>query len=303
MSAYKSPSSVAARRRRRSVALPLGPSLRETGFSVLPKMPWGAHLCVFYESKADLIEASMNWLDAGMRSGEKCLWVVSDPLSVNEAARAKARLLNRSKTSNAQIEIMSGDQWYLGGTVDPGRIIRAWRTKMKSALADGYSGLRAIGNSFWSRSHRWHAFYQYEQELNRSLSDHRIVVLCTYSLRSSSALDVLDVAKAHQMSLALRKGKWEFVESPDLKLAKEEIKRLNSAVAILSKPFPGHELLTQREHTALAQIITGASSKEAARKLGVSPRTVEFHRANILRKLKAKNTADLLRKVLVPLED
>ena len=56
--------------------------------------------------------------------------------------------------------------------------------------------------------------------------------------------------------------------------------------------------LTPREHAVLAQIVAGASSKEAARGLGISPRTVEFHRANILQKLKAKNTAELVRIVV-----
>jgi two-component system, LuxR family, response regulator FixJ len=45
-------------------------------------------------------------------------------------------------------------------------------------------------------------------------------------------------------------------------------------------------------------IVTGASSKEAGRKLGISPRTVEFHRARILEKVDAKNTADLIRIVM-----
>jgi DNA-binding CsgD family transcriptional regulator len=48
----------------------------------------------------------------------------------------------------------------------------------------------------------------------------------------------------------------------------------------------------------LAQIVRGASSKEAGRLLGISPRTVEFHRANIMEKLGAKNTVDLVRRVL-----
>jgi DNA-binding CsgD family transcriptional regulator len=48
----------------------------------------------------------------------------------------------------------------------------------------------------------------------------------------------------------------------------------------------------------LAELIQGASSKEAARILKISPRTVEFHRANIMRKLGARNIADLLGMVL-----
>jgi hypothetical protein len=41
-----------------------------------------------------------------------------------------------------------------------------------------------------------------------------------------------------------------------------------------------------------------ASSKEAARWLNVSPRTIEFHRANIMQKLAAGNVADSVRIVV-----
>ena len=60
--------------------------------------------------------------------------------------------------------------------------------------------------------------------------------------------------------------------------------------------------MTSRERIVLAQIVRGASSKEAARWLDVSPRTIEFHRANIMQKLGAKNAADLVRMVLGNIE-
>ena len=62
--------------------------------------------------------------------------------------------------------------------------------------------------------------------------------------------------------------------------------------------FPGHDRLTPREREVLAQIAAAASSKETARLLGISPRTVGAHRARIMTKLRAKNTADLVRIVL-----
>ena len=62
--------------------------------------------------------------------------------------------------------------------------------------------------------------------------------------------------------------------------------------------FPGAELLTPREREVLKQIIGGSSNKETGRSLGISPRTIEVHRARIMAKLGAKNAADLVRIVL-----
>ena len=53
--------------------------------------------------------------------------------------------------------------------------------------------------------------------------------------------------------------------------------------------------LTPRENAVLALLIQGATNKAAGNTLGISPRTVEFHRANIMLKLSAKNVADLMR--------
>ena len=56
--------------------------------------------------------------------------------------------------------------------------------------------------------------------------------------------------------------------------------------------------LTPRERQVLAEIMAGASNKVAGRTLGISPRTIEVHRARIMEKLGSKNAADLVRIVL-----
>jgi FixJ family two-component response regulator len=57
----------------------------------------------------------------------------------------------------------------------------------------------------------------------------------------------------------------------------------------------GASLLTPRERDVLQELVRGASNKEAGRSLGISPRTIEVHRARIMEKLGARNAADLVR--------
>lgn len=56
----------------------------------------------------------------------------------------------------------------------------------------------------------------------------------------------------------------------------------------------GLNKLSEREIEIINQIRDGLSSKEIADKLGISIKTVEVHRHNILKKLKVKNTASLI---------
>ncbi|WP_172122466.1 MULTISPECIES: LuxR C-terminal-related transcriptional regulator [unclassified Devosia] len=60
----------------------------------------------------------------------------------------------------------------------------------------------------------------------------------------------------------------------------------------------GFSQLTPREREVLQLISNGRSNKEAGRQLGISPRTIEVHRARVMEKLGARNTADLMRIVL-----
>lgn len=53
--------------------------------------------------------------------------------------------------------------------------------------------------------------------------------------------------------------------------------------------------LTPRETEVMEQIVQGAANKEVAARLGLSPKTVEVHRANVMRKTRANSLAELVR--------
>ena len=105
---------------------------------------------------------------------------------------------------------------------------------------------------------------------------------------------------------AIRNGALDFIEKPfepaavvaRVQDAMRAFERLDGSDGLLARDFPGNERLTAREREVLGRIAEGASNKEAGRELGISPRTIEVHRARIMEKLGAKNAADLMRIVL-----
>lgn len=56
-------------------------------------------------------------------------------------------------------------------------------------------------------------------------------------------------------------------------------------------------LLTPREHEVMQRVVRGQANKVIAMDLGVSQRTVELHRARVMRKLKMRSVAELVHAV------
>ena len=65
-----------------------------------------------------------------------------------------------------------------------------------------------------------------------------------------------------------------------------------------AQPSDSYETLTTREREVLQLAAQGLSNPEIASRLGVSPRTVESHRANLMAKLNLHNQTELVRYAL-----
>jgi two-component system, LuxR family, response regulator FixJ len=66
-------------------------------------------------------------------------------------------------------------------------------------------------------------------------------------------------------------------------------------VITLLSALPDFKTLTAREHEVMTYIASGGTTREVALSLGISRRTIDTHRARIMKKLGARNLADLAR--------
>ena len=204
--------------------------MRRSGISVVGDRPWGTHFCNFYESGSDLFHMLLSYFKAGLEDNEFCVWVVSEPLSERDAWDGLREAVPDfdQYLSKRSIEVFDGHDWYLrGGTFDSSRVMTAWNEKLDRALDRGYAGLRGTGNTAWLQKKDWKAFSEYEQLVNDSVAGRRTILLCTYALNSCGANELLDVVATHQFATARRRGDWELIETPELKQAKAEIKKMN----------------------------------------------------------------------------
>ena len=86
-------------------------------------------------------------------------------------------------------------------------------------------------------------------------------------------------------------------------ITKEGSRESGRCPAAVLSADAGQKPLTKREREVLNLISEGYSNKQGALRMQISPRTFESHRAEAMRKLGARNTADLVRAVLLrPLE-
>ncbi|MBL0743169.1 response regulator [Chryseolinea lacunae] len=137
------------------------------------------------------------------------------------------------------------------------------------------------------------------QKLKKSFPDIRCIILTMHEEREY----IMNALKAGAEGYLLKNIEW-----PDLEKAIVTVfnggKYFSPVVAnILADSVARPETydvgeITPREKEVLERVAQGNSTKQIADMLGISIRTVESHRINMLKKMKVNNTAELIRKAI-----
>ena len=274
------------------VATKNGQRLRDTGLEAVGAVPWGTHFSIFYETKKDLLEIVVPFFKAGLQANEFCLWIVANSglLTINEAkAVLYAAVPDFDRLlKNGNIEIVPYYKWFLTGrAVNVRKAIARFRQKVSEAANRGFSGTRLTGSPAWMRNNlRARSFREFEQKFDGQLTREQMIAACTFPLRLSGAEDILNVARTHQFAVTVRKGAWKRVEIADIESAKREARQTTS---------PELDQLTFRQREILQLVAKGQNTKQIADLLGISVKTIETHRLQLMRRVKIDNVPGLVR--------
>lgn len=236
--------------------------LRKSGIELLGDIPWGTHLCQFFETTNDLLEALVPYFRAGLENNEFCLWIISPPVTRDGAIDIMRQHIPEfdEYLANNRIEILSHVEWYLGdGKFVAMNINNMFAEREQAALLRGFAGMRVTGNETWLQQEDWADFMRYEEKLNRLIADRRMIVLCTYQLSEMEASSVLDVAHVHQHIITKRRGHWEMLEAPGVKELTADVEARNNEL----------EQKVQERTKAIQNIIVELKS-EIAEKISIA---------------------------------
>lgn len=123
--------------------------------------------------------------------------------------------------------------------------------------------------------------------------------------QASFDLPIIIITGHGDVSMAvegMKNGAFDFIEKPfnnqDLldvvhKGINENVRHSKKKAKIIERKKM-LSLLTSREGQVLSRLIKGETNKVIARNLGVTQKTIEAHRANVMKKLAARSLADLI---------
>lgn len=128
-------------------------------------------------------------------------------------------------------------------------------------------------------------------------------------MANGSSLSVVVVSGHGDIALAvqaLRAGAVDFIEKPytdeailtAVRLAHASGRHARRGEVSVAEVGARLAKLTPREHQVLDQLVIGQRNKVIAYELGISPRTVEIHRARVMEKMRAQSLSHLVRMAL-----
>jgi hypothetical protein len=182
-------------------------------------MPWGSHVCQFFNDKEDLVKMLVPYFKEGLEKNDACVWLVAD-LTVEEATNALAAAVPGlvRYMAEGQMQIRHYTDLYTNpdGTVKPADTLCDQFAEMGSTVrARGFRGLRASGSVSWVHDEdAMSRFMDYETKVHCAIQDSRIMAVCTYPARAAALHRSRELIHNHG-KIFVKRGEWVHDKSKD----------------------------------------------------------------------------------------
>jgi hypothetical protein len=185
---------------------------RRIGVSGIGSAPWGEHICVFFNSKEELLSLVVPYIKAGLEDNEFCMWITGYPVSEKEAFQALEEALPdvHRYLAKKQLEIMSAQQWYLPcGRFEAQMVLDNWVSRARHTETKGFDGIRITGNPVWLQSEEdWGQFGRFEETVHERIRCERVIALCTYPVSICQGRDIKKTLTSHNSAFILESDQW-----------------------------------------------------------------------------------------------
>jgi hypothetical protein len=182
-------------------------------------MPWGSHVCQFYDRKEDLVKMLVPYFKQGLEKNDACVWLVGD-LTVEEARSALAAVVPGLEhyMAKGQMQIRHYTELYTNpnGTVKDADTLRDQFAAMGTTVAaKGFRGLRASGSVSWiNNEESMSRFMDYETKVHCAIQDSRMMAVCTYPARAAALHRSRELIHNHG-KIFVKRGEWVHDNSRD----------------------------------------------------------------------------------------
>lgn len=177
---------------------------KEVVFDLVAGLKPRDHVIMFYEYVEDKYRVLFDFLKAGLDAQEAVAYVagVDETSSQVKSYLEKHGIDVDAHEKMGMLKVMSYKDWYLvDGEFDGQRTITLCTKLLSDVLADGFKGLRAVGDVTWFfKRNMKEELLEFENSLHRVL-DLPLIGVCAYSLpvlvEQNEVQLVVDLIKAH----------------------------------------------------------------------------------------------------------
>jgi PAS domain S-box-containing protein len=145
----------------------------------------GDHLCCIYSGEPQLTEILTQYLEDGIKQGQKVLYVYEGGDSGSTVTvLKKPGSIFAEALACGQLVLFSSDETYLrSGAFNSQEMIHLIGTEVEQALAEGYSSVRLSGDGNWVARNLsvQDSIIQYEACLNQLPFAEHVIILCLYN--------------------------------------------------------------------------------------------------------------------------